>query len=60
MPLKRKKWRKEEMEAAMAGQENPFEGIDERGRDYFYARRPKKLRVGPSIMSLRSRRRRRI
>ena len=48
------------MEAAMAGQENPFEGIDERGRDYFYARRPKKLRVGPSITSQRSRRWRRL
>lgn len=43
---KRKKWRKEEMGAAAAGLENPFEGVEERGRDYFYARRPKKLKEG--------------
>ena len=43
---KRKKWRKEEMEAAAAGLENPFEGVDERGCDYFNARRPKKLKEG--------------
>ena len=43
---KRKKWRKEEMEAAAAGLENPFEGINERGHDYFNARRPKKLKDG--------------
>ncbi|RLN11625.1 hypothetical protein C2845_PM09G17090 [Panicum miliaceum] len=43
---KRKKWREEEREAAAAGQENPFEGINERGRDFFHARRPKKLKEG--------------
>ena len=39
---KRKKWRQEEREAA----EDPFEGIDERGRDFFIARQPKKLKEG--------------
>ena len=43
---KRKKWRQEEMEADAAGLENPFKEVDERGRDYFYARRPKKLKKG--------------
>jgi len=43
---KSKKWRQEEMEATAAGLENPFEEVDKRGRDYFYARRPKKLKKG--------------
>ena len=43
---KRKKWRQEEIEADAAGLENPFKEVDERGRDYFYARRPKKLKQG--------------
>ena len=43
---KRKKWRQEEREAAVAGLEDPFEGIDERGCDFFNARRPKKLKEG--------------
>jgi hypothetical protein len=43
---KRPKWWQEEREAAEAGQENPLEGVDERGRDFFYARRPKKLKEG--------------
>jgi hypothetical protein len=43
---KRKKWRQEEREAAEAGKENPLEGIDERGRDFFYAHQPKKLKEG--------------
>jgi hypothetical protein len=43
---KRQKWRQEEREAAMAGQENPLEGVDERSRDFSYARRPKKLKEG--------------
>jgi hypothetical protein len=30
----------------VARQENPFEGIDERSCDFFYARRPKKLKEG--------------
>ena len=41
---KRKKWWQEKREAAAAGVENPFEGIDERGHDYFYAHWPKKLK----------------
>ena len=43
---KRPKWRQEEREAAEAGLDNPFEGVDERARDFFYARRPKKLKEG--------------
>jgi hypothetical protein len=43
---KRKKWRQDEREAAKARLENPLEGIDERGRDFFYGRRPKKLKEG--------------
>ena len=43
---KRKKWRQEEREAAEARQENPLEGVDERGRDFLYACRPKKLKEG--------------
>ena len=43
---KRKKWRQEEMEADAAGLENPFKEVGERGRDYFYARRLKKLKEG--------------
>jgi len=43
---KRKKWRQEEMEADVAGLENPFKEVNERGCDYFYARRPKKLKKG--------------
>jgi hypothetical protein len=43
---KRKKWQQEEREAAEVEQESPLEGIDERGRDFFYARRPKKLKEG--------------
>jgi len=43
---KRKKWRQEEREAAAAGLEDPFEGIPERGHDFFNARRPKKLKEG--------------
>ena len=45
---KRKKWWQEEREVAAAGQDNPFEGINdnERGRDFFNACRPKKLKEG--------------
>ena len=43
---KRKKWWQEESEAAASGQENQLLGIDERGRDYFNARRPKRLKGG--------------
>jgi hypothetical protein len=43
---KRQKWRQEEREATMAGQENPLEGVDKRSRDFSYARRPKKLKEG--------------
>ena len=43
---KRKKWRQEESEVAASGQENQLLGIDERGRDYFNARRPKRLKGG--------------
>ena len=43
---KRKKLRQEEMEADAAGLENPFKEVNERGCDYFYARRPKKLKKG--------------
>jgi hypothetical protein len=39
-------WWWEEREAAVAKKENPFEGVDERSRDFFYARRPKKLKEG--------------
>jgi hypothetical protein len=42
----KKKWRQEEREAAASGQENPLLGIDKRGRDYFNARRPKRLKKG--------------
>jgi len=41
-----KKWRQEEMEADASGLENPFKEVDERGRDYFYTCRPKKLKQG--------------
>ena len=34
------------MEADAAGRENPFKEVDERGRDYFYTCRPKKLKQG--------------
>ena len=34
------------MEATAAGLENPFKSVDERGRDCFYACRPKKLKEG--------------
>ena len=43
---KRKKWREEERAAAAARQEDPLEGVDERGRDFLDARRPKKLKEG--------------
>nr|AGT17032.1 hypothetical protein SHCRBa_089_D15_F_90 [Saccharum hybrid cultivar R570] len=43
---KRNKWRQEEREAAEARLENPLEGIDKRGREFFYGRRPKKLKEG--------------
>jgi len=43
---KRPKWRQEEREAAEAGLDNPFEGVVERARDFFYASRPKKLKEG--------------
>ena len=43
---KRKKWWQEEREAAAAEQPNPFKGIDERGRDFFNARRLKKQKEG--------------
>jgi hypothetical protein len=43
---KRNKWRQEEREAAEAGLENPLEGIDEKGRDFFYGCLPKKLKEG--------------
>jgi len=43
---KRPKSRQEEREAAEVRLENPFEGVDERARDFFYARRPKKLKEG--------------
>ena len=34
------------MEADAAGLENPFKEVDKRGRDYFYACWPKKLKKG--------------
>ena len=34
------------MEAAVAGLENPFKEVGEMGRDYFYARQPKKRKKG--------------
>ena len=43
---KRKKWWQEESEAAASGQENPLLGINKKGRDYFNARRPKRLKQG--------------
>jgi hypothetical protein len=43
---KRPRWRQEEREAEAAGQSYPLQGVDERSRDYFYARRPKKLKEG--------------
>jgi hypothetical protein len=43
---KRQKWWQEEREAAVARQENPLEVIDERSCDFFYDRRPKKLKEG--------------
>jgi hypothetical protein len=43
---KRPKWQKEEMEAEAARQSYLLQGIDERSRDYFYARRLKKLKEG--------------
>ena len=43
---KRKKWWQEEREAVAAEQPNPFKGIDERGRDFFNARRLKKQKEG--------------
>jgi hypothetical protein len=45
---KRKQWEEEEKKAAEAGQKNPLEDVSERGRHYFYARRPKKLKEGMS------------
>ena len=44
--MARPKWRQEEREAAEAGLDNPFKGVDERAHDFFYARRPKKLKEG--------------
>ena len=41
---KMEKWRQEEREAAEAGQPNPLQGVDERSRNYLYARKPKKLK----------------
>jgi hypothetical protein len=41
---KRPRWRQEEREAEAAGQSYPLQGVDERSRDYFYARQPKKLK----------------
>jgi hypothetical protein len=35
---KRQKWWQEEREAVAARQENSWEGVDERSRDFFYAR----------------------
>ena len=35
---KRKKWREKERVLAAAGLEDPFEGINERGRDFLNAR----------------------
>jgi hypothetical protein len=43
---KRPKWWKEEREAVEARQENPLEGVDERGHDFLYARQPKMLKEG--------------
>jgi hypothetical protein len=43
---KRNKWWEEEREADEAGLENPLEGIDERGRDFFYGHRSKELKEG--------------
>jgi hypothetical protein len=40
----RQKWWQEEREAAMVGHENLLEGVDERGHDFFYAYRSKKLK----------------
>jgi hypothetical protein len=43
---KRPKWQQKEREATEVGQENLLEGVNERGRDFFYAHRLKKLKEG--------------
>ena len=43
---KMEKWRQEEREAAEVVQPNPLQGVDERSRNYLYARKPKKLKEG--------------
>ena len=43
---KMEKCRQEEREAAEARQPNPLQGIDERSRNYLYARKLKKLKEG--------------
>jgi len=43
---KRPDWEREEREAAEAGKKNPLADVEVRGRHYFYARRPKKLKQG--------------
>jgi len=40
---KKPKWRAEERATNEAGQPDPYDGIDERARDYLKARKPKKL-----------------
>ena len=40
------KWQQEEKEAAKARQLNPLHGVDERSRNYLYARKLKKLKEG--------------
>jgi hypothetical protein len=43
---KRPKWRQQEREAEASRQSYPLQGIDERTRDFFYAREPKKVKEG--------------
>jgi hypothetical protein len=43
---KRPKWRQQEREAEASGQSYPLQGIDERTRDLFYGREPKKVKEG--------------
>ena len=43
---KTEEWLQEEREVAEARQLNPLQGVDERSRNYLYARKPKKLKEG--------------
>lgn len=46
--VKKKKWRREEREAVVAGKPIEYEGLNERTRDFLKARRPKQLAQGKS------------